>query len=197
MKIFFLIAAIIILLLLWSIKIVYEIKLNNFEFSASVKLKIPFDKELFNSKKKKVEPTKAEKQKRKIDFETLKSLKTPVSEAFSEVCKLLGKRCKIVRIDTSAMVALEDPMENGIAYGIISGALNAVSGILLNKCRAKKVTLDVQNDFNSGEGLIFESKGILKINPMITAVSVLFNFKLIRTIKNILEILKTEGKKNG
>ena len=51
MKIFFLIAAIIILLLLWSIKIVYEIKLNNFEFSASVKLKIPFDKELKNGVK--------------------------------------------------------------------------------------------------------------------------------------------------
>ena len=199
LKIFFLTAAIIILLLLWSVKIVYEIKINNFDFSAVVKLRLPFEREVFNSKNQK--ENKAEKEpenkKQKIDIDTLKKLKAPASEVLAEICRLLKRQCRIVKMDTAAMVALDDPMENGIAFGIISGVLNVISAVLQDKCRAKRVALDIRSDFNSGEGLLFESKGILKINPVITVFAVLLNFKLIREIKNILEILKTEEKKNG
>ena len=44
---------VIFLLLLWNVKIIYEIKLRNFDFSACVKLKFPFEKTVFDSKTKK------------------------------------------------------------------------------------------------------------------------------------------------
>ena len=50
---------------------------------------------------------------------------------------------------------------------------------------------------DSGEGFVFENKGILKVYPVITALSVLFDRKLIKEVKNIVSILKKEENSNG
>lgn len=201
MKILFVVILIFVLLLLYSIKIVYNITLNNFDFSAKVTLKLPFSKELFNSKKKSKQKSsdkeKQEKQdKKKIDLETLRKLKDPAIDALTEVCKVLKKHCRIQRIDTKAKAALADPMENGIAFGILSGVLNVTTFILKEKCSAKKVNLEILSDFYSGEGLIFESRGTLRVRPLILITAIVFNLKLIKSIKVITDILKEE-KKNG
>lgn len=202
MKILVALIILIILLLLYSVKIIYSLRLKNFDFSATLVLKTPFFFEVFNSKKKKKKkeaPIEKEpdKPKKKIKLDTLNQLKDPAFNAISQICKIIKKHCRIIKIETKAKTALEDPMENGIAFGVISGVLNVTTLILKEKCRIKDIKLEIFSDFNSGEGLIFESCGTLKVRPLLLVFVLLFNRKIIREIKKILDILKREDKENG
>lgn len=201
MKVLIVIAVIVILLLLYSVKIIYSFKLENFTISAKVVLKTPFIKELFNfGKPKKEKKTKEEgkdKPKKKIDLDMVFKLKEPLTIVVAHLCKAIKRHTKIMRMDTFVKTALEDPMENGIAFGIVSGVFNIGSAVLMDKCKAKKIDLKIESDFESGEGLIFETEGTLKIRPVILAIALLLNFKLIKAIKNILTILKREEIENG
>jgi len=192
--------AVIVLLLFSSLKIVYDIKLVNFKFSAKLKVKFPFEKELYDSSKpreKDKEKTQNEKKQRKVNLKIIKELKEPVTITLTELSKLLKRHCGIVKIEISAKAALEDPMENGIAYGIVSGVLNVVSLVLKEKWGIKKVDLEILSDFDSGEGLILASCGTLKVRPVMLLINVIFARKFIKGIKNIIDILKKEEKENG
>ncbi len=200
MIIVLIIFAVIALLLFSSLNIVYDISLVNFKFSAKLKVKFPFGKELYDSSKpgkKDKEKTQNGKKQRKINLKTLKELKEPVTVTVAELSKLLKRHCGVVKIEISAKTALEDPMENGIAYGIVSGLLNVLSLVLKEKCGVKRVKLDILNDFDSGEGLIFSSCGTLKIRPVMLIGNLLFAGKFLKGIKNIIDILKREEKENG
>ena len=199
MIILLIIFAVIALLLFCSVKIVYEISLVNFKFSARLKVKFPLGKELYDSTKpkKKQEKKPNEKKQRKIGLRTVKELKEPVTVVLAEITKLLKRHCGIVKTEISAKTALEDPMENGVAYGIVSGVLNVAALLLKEKCGVKKVKLEILSDFDSGEGLIFKSCGTLKVKPVMLLVNLAFARKLIKGIKNIVEILKREDNENG
>ena len=200
MIILLIIFAVITLLLTSSVKIVYEISLVNFKFSAKLKIKFPFGKELYDSskpKKKNKDKTQNKKKQSKINLRTIKALKQPVTLALTEFSNLLKRHCGIMEINISAKTALEDPMENGIAYGIVSGALNVGSLVLKEKCGVKKVKLEILNDFDSGEGLILASRGTLKVRPVMLLINIVFAKKFIKGIKNIVDILKREEKENG
>lgn len=201
MKIIIIACAIIFLLLLWNVKVIFKIKLNNFDFSAMVKLKFPFEKEIFNSKsigkKSQKSGENNKKQSRKIDMDTLCELKEPATDLITEVCRIVKRCCRIKKVDTMAMLALDDPMSNGVAYGIVSGSLNIITAILYNEFNAKKVSLDIRSDFESGEGFIFETGGTINVRPVMAALLVLFNYKLIKGLKKTAEILKLEEKENG
>ena len=69
---------IIILLLLYSVRIVYSINLLNFSASVNVVLKTPFKKKLFNTDKpkKQAKEKESKKTKNKINLEIIKKLKT-------------------------------------------------------------------------------------------------------------------------
>ena len=194
------IAILVLFLFLYSFRVVFEISLKNFDFYARISLKLPFEKVIFDSRKKdkrKIKETKTEKKGNKIKLETLKMLKDPAFTVISEVCKILKKHCRIIKVKTTAKAALDDPMENGIAYGIISGVLNVISLTLKETLGAKKVELDIISDFDSGEGLIFTSLGTLRVRPITLIFTVLFSRKLIKEIKNITDILKREETDNG
>lgn len=190
---------IIVLLLIYSFRIVYEVSLENFDFFLKIEIKFPFTKEIYNSSKPRKKSGGAEKKKqdRKIDLDTIKKLKGPVSVALSEICRLIKRHCRITGISVNTKMALEDPMENGIAYGIVSGVLNVSALILSGKCNVKKIKLEILSDFNSGEGLIFKSCGTLKVRPVPMVLNVVVNRRLVKEIKNILEILKREENENG
>lgn len=202
MKVLIVIAVIIILLLLYSIRIVYSFKLENFSVSAKVVLKTPFIKELFNTEKPKKEKKIAKeerknKPKKKIDLDTVFKLNEPLTIVVATLCKVIKNHSKITKMDTFLKVALEDPMENGIAFGILSGIFNIAAALLTDKCKVKKNDFRIESDFNSGEGLIFETDGTLKVRPLILILVLIFNFKLIKAIKEILIILKREDIENG
>ena len=189
---------ILLLLLIYSVIIVFSVKLENFDFSARIILKLPFTKEIYSSKKKSGKSAEKtvteEKQKKKITIDKLKELKSPTVDVISEVCGIIKKHSKVVKFETKAISALEDPMENGIAFGMISGVLNVITLILKEQCSIKNIKLEISSDFNSGSGLFFESCGTLKIRPVIAVVAILFNRKLIKAIKKISEILSREEK---
>ena len=198
MKILLVTIIILLLLLIYSVKIVFSVKLHNFDFSARILLKLPFEKEIYNNKRKKIKSEKKattdEKKNSKITLEKLKELKTPAADVISEVCGIIKRHARIISLETKALSALEDPMENGIAFGIISGVLNVIALILKEQCDIKKIGLEISSDFDSGKGLLFESCGTLKIRPAFILFAILFNRKLIKTIKNISEILNREEK---
>lgn len=202
MKILIAITVIILLLLLYSVRIKYSFRLENFDFSVKVLLKIPFSIELYNSKKTKKEKTakkeeENKKSKKKIDLKTIGELKEPATDVISQLCGVIKRHCRITKMDTFIKTALEDPMENGIAFGIISGVFNIGTAILMDRCKVKNIDLKIESDFESGEGLIFESFGTLRVRPIILVFALIFNFKLIRAIKNIMTILKREDIENG
>ena len=201
MKILLVTIIILLLLIFYSVKIVFSVKLNNFDFSAGILLKTPFKKEIYSSKRKskKTAPKQVaeEKKKNKITLDKIKELKTPATDVICELCGIIKKHCRVVKLETKALSALPDPMENGIAFGIISAVLNIITLILKEQCNIKNVSLEITSDFDSGEGLVFESSGTLKIRPVFLLLTVLFNRKLILAIKRISEILKQGGKENG
>lgn len=200
MLIFLIIALIIILLLLYSIQLKYFFELENFDFSIRVIIKTPFEKEIVNNKKpkeKKIKEEPEKKEKRKLTLEDLKRLKEPCEMLIVRLFYHLKRKVKLAEIKTETKLALEDPMENGIAYGIVSGGLNMCSALLKSKLKVKNISLDVLSDFNSGEGFIFENCGTIKVRPLVLAISIITDIKLIKAVKEILNILKREEKKNG
>ena len=198
MKILLLTIIILLLLLFCSVKIVFLVKLHNFDFSARILLKFPFEKEIYSNKRKNNKSGEKEeaeeKKKSKITLDKLKELKSPASDAVSEICRIIKHHVKVIKLETKALSALEDPMENGIAFGIISGVLNVKTLILQQQCNIKNVRLEILSDFDSGIGLKFESTGTLKIRLIPTLMAVVFDRKLIKSIKNISEILNREEK---
>lgn len=199
MTIFFIILVLLIFFILYTVKIEYLIKLVNFDFTVKVIIKTPLSKEIFNNKKKKQKEGQASgaNKKAKVDLATLKQLKKPVSNALTEVCKILKKQCKLIKVDIWSKVALADPMENGIAFGMTSGGLNIIGVLLKETCNVKDLNVNVVSDFDSEEGFIFESGGTLNIKPVLLLISVVSNRKLIKNIKNIFAILKREEDFNG
>lgn len=193
------IAVIIILLLLYCVRIVYSFKLENFSISAKVCLKTPFKKELFdtNKPKKKTKETEGKKDKNKFDLETIKKLKPHAVIVISQLCGIIKRHFKVSKMETFIKLALEDPMENGIAYGVVSGVFNIGTAILMDKCKVKNIDLKIESDFESGEGFILETSGVVKVRPVMLLMIVIFNFKLIKAIKEILIIIKREDKENG
>ena len=200
MKILIAITVIIILLLLYKVRIIYSFKLKNFDFSAKITLKTPFSREIFNTekpKKKKTIEKKGNKPKKKIDLETVLELKEPLTIVIARISRAIKKHCNIANLSIFVKTALDDPMENGIAFGVLNGVFNVGKAILMDKCKVKDIDLNITSDFESEEGLIFESFGTLKIRPLVLAVMLIFNFKLIKAIKDILTILKREDIENG
>jgi len=199
--ILFAVILIFLLLLLFSVKIVYNITVNNFDFSAKIAFKFPFVKEMSldekTKKEKKQPPEKKKQEKKKVELKTLNKLgELDIGGALTESLRIITKHCKVISVDIKAKAALPDPMENGIAFGIISGVLNIVTFVLKENCRIENVNLEILSDFNSGEGLIFESHGTLRVRPFVLAAALLFNRKLIKNVKVILKIIKEE-KENG
>ncbi len=201
MKILLVTIIILLLLLIYSVKIVFSVKLNNFDFSVRILLKLPFEKEIYSNKRKQNKSEKKattdEKTKSKMTLSKLKELKSPATDVVCEVCGLIKKHTKIVRLETKALSALQDPMENGIAFGIISAVLNVITLILKEQCDIKNVSLEILSDFDSGSGLLFESCGALKLRPIPMLLTIIFNRKLIKAIKDISDILNREEKENG
>ncbi len=183
-------------LLFFGVKIVFNISLRNFDFSAKVVIKFPFSKEIYpghrKKKKRAAKDSNSKKSAKKIDLETIKKLKNPVTVVISAICGIIKKYCRVLKLETKILSALEDPMENGIAFGIISGVFNVMTLVLKEQCGIKKTELEILSDFDSGEGLIFEMGGMIKVRPVLMLCAIVFNKKLIREIKNISDILKRE-----
>ena len=161
----------VVAVVLWQkVRISYELKLENFKITFKSKITL-FGKTLFDSESKKTEKpaekeTPAEKpQNRKMKLSDVTTIKNAAKAIVPEVFRLIKRSIGIDRFETDVRVALSDPMDNGIAYGIVCGVLNNLYAGIMRSNPKKEYFLDIAHDFKSGEGLILENKGTLYIRP--------------------------------
>ncbi len=159
--------AIVIVVLWQKVKISYELKLENFKITFKSKIMV-FGKTLFDSanKKEKTEETNTEtKEKRKMTLSDITTVKDAAKPVVSVVFKLVKCSVGIDSFETDVRVALLDPMDNGVAYGIICGVINNLYVGIMRTHPQKEYFLDITHDFKSGEGLILENKGTIYVRP--------------------------------
>ena len=156
---------------LWQkVRISYELNLENFKITFKSKITV-FGKTLFDSENKKpkeeaVEETQTEKPpKRKMGLSDIVTIKDAAKAALPAVLKLIGKSVAIDTLETDVRMALSDPMDNGIAYGMVCGVLNNLYAAIMRKQPKKEYFLDIEHDFKTCEGLILENKGTLYVRP--------------------------------
>ena len=163
-----LIAALVVIL--WQkVRISYELKLENFKITFKSKIMV-FGKTLFDSadKKPKETPLKTQTEKpekRKMTLADITTLKDAAGPVVKTGFKLVKNGVGLERFETDVRVALSDPMDNGVAYGIVCGLFNNLYAGIMRRHPKKEYFLDIAHDFKSGEGLILENKGTLYVRP--------------------------------
>ncbi len=188
-------------IILWQkVKISYELKLENFKITFKSKITV-FGKTLFDSANKKEKPeqteTKAEtKQKRKVNLSDIATVKNAVKPLISVLFKLVKGTLGIDSFETDVRVALSDPMDNGVAYGLICGMFNNLYAGIMRSHPKKEYFLDITHDFKSGEGLILENKGTIYVRPAkvlgIAAAAWVGKKNLRKAVKDIKKLFTKE-----
>lgn len=165
-----LVLIVVLAVILWQkVRISYELNLENFKITFKVKI-TAYGKTLFDSENKKpkeetVETQTEKPQKRKMSLSDIIAIKNAAKAIVPAVFKLVRKSIGIDNLETDVRVALSDPMDNGVAYGIVCGVLNNLYALVMRKQPQKEYFLDIEHDFKSGEGLIIENKGTLYVRP--------------------------------
>jgi len=188
-------------IILWQkVKISYELKLENFKITFKSKITV-FGKTLFDSANKKDKPEQTEtqaetKQKRKMNLSDIAAVKDSAKPIISVVFKLVKGSIGIDSFETDVRVALSDPMDNGVAYGIVCGVLNNLYAGIMRNHPKKEYFLDITHDFKSGEGLILENKGTIYVRPGkvlgITAAAWVGKKNLRKAVKDIKKLFTKE-----
>lgn len=187
-------------ILLWQkVKIRYELKLENFKITFKSKITV-FGKTLFDSANKKEKPaaeTQTEiKEKRKMNLSDITAVKDSVKPIVSVLFKLVKGTIGIDSFETDVRVALSDPMDNGVAYGIVCGVFNNLYAGIMRNHPKKEYFLDITHDFKSGEGLILENKGTIYVRPAkvlgITAAAWVGDKNLRQAVKDIKKLFTKE-----
>ncbi|MBQ9097652.1 MAG: hypothetical protein IJY55_04580 [Clostridia bacterium] len=186
---------------LWQkVRISYELKLENFKITFKSKITV-FGKTLFDSENKKPKEaaveTPAEKPKnRKMNLSDITMVKDEAKPIASVLFKLVKGTIGIDSFETDVRVALSDPMDNGVAYGIVCGVLNNLYAGIMRKHPKKEYFLDIAHDFKSGEGLILENKGTLYVRPGkvlgLVMVAWIGDKNLRKAVKNIKKLFTKE-----
>ena len=186
---------------LWQkIRISYELKLENFKITFKSKITV-FGKTLFDSENKKEKTAQTEtktetKQKRKMNLSDILAVKDSAKPVISVLFKLVKGTIGIDSFETDVRVALSDPMDNGVAYGIVCGVLNNLYAGIMRKHPKKEYFLDIAHDFKSGEGLILENKGTIYVRPArvlgITAAAWVGKKNLRKAVKDIKKLFTKE-----
>lgn len=184
------ICIIVILLAVWLLTYVtieiYAEK-NKLNGGASVWVKyLFFKKQITGSKKEKTEKTKkndSEEYKIKAD----KSLKifNALKGDIADILKYCQEKLIIFEeIDISVNFGLDDPMETGIANGILYGLIYEILGFVHNNSHVKKITTDIVPDF---EKSLFAArfKCILKLKNAHITVMLVKMVKLYKKLKKI------------
>lgn len=188
-------------IILWQkVQISYELKLENFKITVKSKITV-FRKVLFDSdNKKKKQPAAeipAEKpQKRKMKLSDITTIKDAAKAVIPVVFKLVKGSIGIDSFETDVRVALSDPMDNGVAYGMVCGVLNNLYAGIMRNHPKKEYFLDIAHDFKSGEGLILENKGTLYVRPGkvlgLTAAAWVGKKNLRKAVKDIKKLFTKE-----
>ncbi|MBR3576414.1 MAG: hypothetical protein IKL42_03310 [Clostridia bacterium] len=195
----------VVALVLWQkVRISYELKLENFKITFTSKITV-FGKTLFDSANKKpkgkaektVEESQTEKpQKRKVTLADITTFKDAADPVVKTVFKLVKNGIGLDSFETDVRVALSDPMDNGIAYGIVCGVINNIYAVIMKRHPRKEYFLDIAHDFKSGEGLILENKGTLYVRPGkvagLVAAAWLGDKKLRKAISDIKKLFTKE-----
>ncbi len=186
---------------LWQkVQISYELKLENFKITFKSKITV-FGKVLFDSankkKKQSAEEKAAEKpQKRKMNLSDITTVKDAIKAVLPVIFKLVKGSIGIDSFETDVRVALSDPMDNGVAYGIVCGVLNNLYAGIMRNHPKKEYFLDIVHDFKSGEGLILENKGTLYVRPGkvlgLTAAAWVGKKNLRKAVKDIKKLFTKE-----
>lgn len=176
MKILIAVSVIVALLMFSKVRVVSDAVLNNFNLELKLKIKIL---SLFRinlnlpGKAKKQKNEKNEKNEKKVTLNDIKGKKSGVFKAVSLICGILKKSVKIDYLETDVTVALEDPMNTGLAYAAVMASAN----VFYKSVRIKQPFLDVRYDFESGEGLKIKHKSEIYIRP-ISVLTALVQFKI-------------------
>lgn len=191
----------VVALVLWQkVRISYELKLENFKITFTSKITV-FGKTLFDSANKKPketaeEPQTEKPQKRKMTLADITTFKDAAGPVVKTVFKLVKNGIGFDSFETDVRVALSDPMDNGIAYGIVCGVLNNIYAVIMKRHPRKEYFLDIAHDFKSGEGLILENKGTLYVRPGkvagLVAAAWLGDKKLRKAISDIKKLFTKE-----
>ena len=198
----------VLFLLVWLRVIVeLEVRTRNFKAEGSVKIRflgglVPWRVKAGKPPKKEEKPAEtsaALPPDKKMELDDVLRLKDMLLSVIQHVFAVLKKSVKIHRLETRALVALEDPMANGIAYGVVSGVLNMSYAALLRNFSMKGYTLDIANDFESGEGLIFENRSKLSVRPVVFVTrflaALMKDKKFMEALKGLRKIFSKEEKK--
>lgn len=191
MIITFIVILLLLLVFLLKLRISYSFSADNFNFKSDFSISIFFGKlVLLKPGKKPKKQTKEKEPSKKMDAGTLGKIKNDIVPIVYDLFCVFKKHCRFSRFETKVKLALEDPMNNGIAYGIVSGVFNTFYAYIYDY--VKKPVLDISSDFNSGEGVIFTHSGEIIIRPLILAVKLGTNVKLLKKIKDTIQKIKTE-----
>ena len=147
------------------------------------------------TKKKKPKQTKSEKKdksKPKKPKEKKKKMPITISEGLALAKMAVRIPFRILRVSelcTHVLVALDDPSQNGMAYGMISGTLYNLYAVLDKRTKMRKHKLSVTPDFTSGCGIAVQSGGKISIRPLPALCNILYDALKDKQIRTILKKL--------
>lgn len=184
-------AAILFLLLTAKIGICVYVEINNFKINAKINLKLfgLFEIKLQNIKKESVSKAAADDaEEAKVGAEDVKRAGISVTKLVGDILKAVKESVTAEKLNTKILLALSDPMANGIAYGAASGAANVIYTIICANIKVKQKKLEVSADFNSGDGAKMNFEGEFSTRPA----------KLIKSILKhggeIKKLIKSNGR---
>lgn len=173
MKILIAVSVIVALLMFSKVRVVSDAVLNNFNLELKLKIKILSLFRINLNLPGKAKKQKNKKNEKKVTLNDIKGKKTGVFKVVSLICGILKKSVKIDYLETDVTVALEDPMNTGLAYAAVMASAN----VFYKSVRIKQPFLDVRYDFESGEGLTIKHKSEIYIRP-ISVLTALVQFKI-------------------
>jgi len=146
---------------------------------------------------KKKKPTKEKSEKKEKPGQKKpkeKKKKTPItiSEGLALAKMAVRIPFRILRVSelcTHVLVALDDPSQNGMAYGMISGTLYNLYVVLDKRTTMRKHKLSVTPDFTTGCGIAVQSGGKISIRPLPALCSILYDALKDKQIRTILKKL--------
>lgn len=162
--VFAILVIVVSIMLLSKVWVVCDAVLNNFDVSIKIKVRILmfFTIKYDSSIKKEKKKIEKKESKKKVTFKDIKEKKVDIFKMISLLCDIAKNSLKIDYFENNVTVALDDPMDTGLAYAAVMSAAN----IFYKTVDMKECYFDAEYDFESEEGLIIKHKSRVYIRPI-------------------------------